>query len=300
VTTRYPAPEENPVITRARVRRTAAVAALAAATVLSLAACAFAGSSSGTATSAGPSAAALDTLTAGKLTIATGQPAYSPWVENDDPASKKGFEAAVAYAVAEKLGFTDSDVVWVRSTFDSAIAPGAKDWDLNIQQFSVTDERKKAVDFSSPYYTTTQAVVTTGSSKAASATSIADLKTDVIGVASGTTSYRVAAEKLGTDNLRVFNSNDDAVLALKSGQIDALVVDLPTAFYLAGAELDNGKVIGQFDDTTGGDQLAFVLPKGSPLTTAVTAAVDALQADGTLAALQKQWLADAVNAPVLN
>ncbi|WP_296195535.1 ABC transporter substrate-binding protein [uncultured Microbacterium sp.] len=283
---------------RSRLRAVGA-ALVATAAALSLTACAFAGTGSG---DASPSTApgALQTVTPGKLTIATGQPAFSPWVEDDDPASGKGFEAAVAYAVADKLGVAKDDVVWVRSTFESAIAPGAKDWDLNIQQFSITDERKQSVDFSSPYYTTTQAVVTTASSPAASVTSVADLAKYRVGVASSTTSYTVAAAKLGADKLSVYNSNDDVVAALKSGQIDALVVDLPTAFYLSGAVLDDGKVVGQFADSTeGGDQLAFVLPKGSALTAPVTAAVDALRADGTLADLEKQWLSDAVDAPVL-
>ncbi|MDQ1123992.1 ABC transporter substrate-binding protein [Microbacterium trichothecenolyticum] len=283
----------------ARLRRVAALTAVAAATVVSLTACAFAptGSDAG---SAPATDGALQTVTAGKLTIATGEPAFSPWVENDDPASCEGFEAAVSCAVAEKLGFAASDIVWVRSNFDSAIAPGPKDWDMNIQQFSITDERKQAVDFSSPYYTTTQAVVTTGTSPAASVTSVAELKNLPVGVMSATTSYTVAADQLGTANLSVFNSNDDAVAALQSGQVDAIVVDLPTAFYLAGAVLDDGKVVGQFPDSSaGGDELAYVLPKGSALTTPVSDAIDALRADGTLEQLQQKWLADAVDAPVL-
>jgi len=283
----------------ARLRRVAALTAVATATVVSLTACAFAptGSDAG---SAPATDGALQTVTAGKLTIATGEPAFSPWVENDDPASCEGFEAAVSCAVAEKLGFATSDIVWVRSNFDSAIAPGPKDWDMNIQQFSITDERKQAVDFSSPYYTTTQAVVTTGTSPAASVTSVAELKNLPVGVMSATTSYTVAADQLGTANLSVFNSNDDAVAALQSGQVDAIVVDLPTAFYLAGAVLDDGKVVGQFPDSSaGGDELAYVLPKGSALTTPVSDAIDALRADGTLEQLQQKWLADAVDAPVL-
>ncbi len=271
----------------ARLRRAAALTAVAAATVVSLTACAFAptGSDAG---SAPATEGALQTVTAGKLTIATGEPAFSPWVENDDPASGEGFEAAVADAVATQLGFSKDDVVWVRSTFDSAIAPGAKDWDLNLQQFSITEQRKQAVDFSSPYYTTTQAVVSTGTSPAASATTVAELKNLPVGVMSATTSYQVAADQLGTGNLSVFNSNDDAVAALQAGQVDAIVVDLPTAFYLAGAVLDDGKVVGQLPDSSaGGDELAFVLPKGSALTGPVTDAVDALRADGTLDELQQ-------------
>lgn len=283
----------------ARLRRAAALTAVAAATVVSLTACAFAPTGSG-AGAAPASEGALQTVTAGKLTIATGEPAFSPWVENDDPASGEGFEAAVADAVASQLGFSKDDVVWVRSTFESAIAPGPKDWDLNLQQFSVTEERKNAVDFSSPYYTTTQAVVTTGSSPAASATSVAELKNIPVGVMTATTSYKVAAAQLGTANISVFNSNDDAVAALQAGQVDAIVVDLPTAFYLAGAVLDDGKVVGQFPDSSdGGDELAIVLPKGSALTAPVTEAVDALREDGTLDELQQTWLGGTTAAPVL-
>ena len=242
----------------------------------------------------------LQTLTPGKLTIATSEPAYSPWVLDDDPTTGKGFESAVAYAVAEQLGFSKDDVVWVRSPFEAAIAPGPKDWDFNIQQFSITDDRKKAVDFSSPYYTTSQAVVTTEGSKAASATSLADLDGLKIGTSVGSTSYSAAVAQLGEKNVQVFNSNDDVVAALQAGQIDALVIDLPSAFYLRDAVLDGGKIVGQLADSTeGGDQYGLLLAKDSPLTAPVTAAVDALQADGTLASLEEQWLTTAENVPVL-
>lgn len=257
-----------------------------------------------TQTSGGQSPAASDgklpTITDGKLTIATGQPAYSPWVIDDDPASGEGFEAAVAYAVAEKLGFAKDDVVWVRTTFDAAIAPGAKDWDVNLQQFSITDERKNAVDFSSPYYTTAQAVVTLEGSPAVGASSIADLKGVMFGVQTGTTSQRMLVDTVAPSaEPLVFNSSQDTVQALKGGQVDAIVVDLPTALYLVSAELDTGKVVGQFADTTGGDEYGLVLPKGSALTGPVTEAVDALREDGTLEELATTWLSDSVDAPVL-
>lgn len=271
--------------------RTLKAVALAAAALIALSACA--GTSTGTNT-----ASSDNTVTNGKLTIATGQPAYSPWVDDNKPESGKGFEAAVAYAVAEKMGYSKSDVVWTRSTFDSAIAPGAKDWDLNIQQFSVTTARKKAVDFSTPYYSTTQAIVTTSKSPAASATSLADLKNDKIGVATGTTSLTVVSDKIGVTP-QVFNSNDDAVLALKSGQIDAVVTDLPTAFYISSAELKDGKIVGQLSDDGSGDKFAFVLPKGSKLTAKVDKALAALISDGTLAKLTTKWLSSQVEVPVL-
>lgn len=258
--------------------------------------------SESTSASATPTAVDVKTLTvtSGKLTIATGKPAYSPWVEDDKPESGKGFEAAVAYAVAEKLGFAKEDVVWKRTTFDEAIAPGPKAWDFNLQQYSITDERKKAVDFSSSYYTTSQAVLTYAGSPAEKATSIADLKSVKFGVAIGTTSQKALTTIIApTSQPKIFNSNDDLVQALKSKQIEALVVDLPTALYLAAAEIDNGKIVGQLADTSGGDQFGLVLAKGSKLTEPVTAAVDALKADGTLAALEKQWLSDSIKVPVL-
>jgi polar amino acid transport system substrate-binding protein len=284
-------------------------AAASAAFALGLVACATGTTPSASAgtpsTSTTPTASASTdvkqlTVTPGKLTIATGKPAYSPWVEDDKPESGKGFEAAVAYAVADKLGFTKEEVVWKRSTFDGAITPGPKEWDFNLQQFSITDKRKKAVDFSSPYYTTAQAVLTYKGSPIAAAASIADLKSAKLGAAVGTTSLTALTDLIApTTKPGVFNNNDDAVLALKNKQIDGLVVDLPTALYLAAAEIDNGTIIGQLADSTGGDQFGLVLQKGSTLTAPVSAAVDALEADGTLAALQKTWLSESIKVPVL-
>ena len=279
--------------------RRAALFALGS-TVL-LGSCTIASDGKNTPNSASASEGSLKTVTPGKLTIATGEPAYSPWVENNDPASGKGFEAAVAYAVAGKLGFANADVVWVRSTFDAAVAPGAKDWDFNLQQFSITEERRNAVDFSSPYYTTAQAVVSLKGSPVAGATTVAELKGALLGAQTGTTSHRMLTETVApTTAPSVFNNSQDTVQALKGGQVDAIVVDLPTALYLVAAELDGGVVVGQFADTSGGDQFGLVLPKGSALTAAVTGAVDALRADGTLDSLTKTWLSETVNVPVLS
>ncbi|WP_454966268.1 ABC transporter substrate-binding protein [Arachnia propionica] len=279
--------------------RRAALFALGS-TVL-LGSCTIASDGKNTPDSASASEGALKTVTPGKLTIATGEPAYSPWVENNDPASGKGFEAAIAYAVAGKLGFANADVVWVRSTFDAAVAPGAKDWDFNLQQFSITEERRKAVDFSSPYYTTAQAVVTLKGSPVSGATTVAELKGALLGAQTGTTSHRMLTETVApTTAPSVFNNSQDTVQALKGGQVDAIVVDLPTALYLVASELDDGVVVGQFADTSGGDQFGLVLPKGSALTAAVTGAVDALRADGTLDSLTKTWLSETVNVPVLS
>lgn len=279
--------------------RRATLAALGSTVLLS--ACTIASDGKNVPDSASASEGSLKTVTPGKLTIATGEPAYSPWVEDNDPASGKGFEAAVAYAVAGKLGFANADVVWVRSTFDAAIAPGAKDWDFNLQQFSITEERRNAVDFSSPYYITAQAVVSLKGSPVAGATTVAELKGALLGAQTGTTSHRMLTETVApTTAPSVFNNSQDTVQALKGGQVDAIVVDLPTALYLVAAELDGGVVVGQFADTSGGDQFGLVLPKGSALTAAVTGAVDALRADGTLDSLAKTWLSDSVNVPVLS
>ena len=243
-----------------------------------------------------------DYVTDGKLTIGTGEPAYYPWVLDDDPTSGEGFESAIAYAVAEELGFDKEDVVWVRTTFDEAIAPGPKDFDFNLQQFSITEDRAQNIDFSSAYYETTQVVITTSASAAADAGSIADLKPLLIGAQVGTTSFDAIEQQIQPDaGAQAFNTNDDAKLALQSGQVDAIVVDLPTAFYLTGVELDGGIIVGQLPKPDGksGDEFGLVLEKDSPLTAKVTAAVDALREDGTLQAIADEWLADAADAPVL-
>ncbi len=279
-----------------RILRRSTAAAIAVAAVFSLAACASTPSDS---SSEAPADGSLPTVTAGKLTIATGEIDYEPWFVDDDASNGEGFEGAVANAVAAELGFDAEDIVWVRTGFDAAITPGPKDWDINIQQFSVTEERKNAVDFSSPYYTTTQAVVALNGSVAASDTTIADLAEVKVGVAAGTTSYTVAKDELGEANLSVFNTVDDVVLALQSGQIDALVTDLPGAFYLTAAVVDDSTVVGQFATSDGGDEFAFVLPKDSELTSSVSDAVDALREDGTLAELEQTWLSDTVDVPVL-
>lgn len=241
-----------------------------------------------------------DTVTEGKLTIGTGNPAYSPWVLDDTPESGEGFESAVAYAVAEKLGFAKEDVIWVRTTFDEAIAPGVKNFDFNLQQYSITEERRANIDFSTPYYETAQVVVTVAGSPAASATSIADLQGYLIGAATGTTSFSAIGNVIKpTQAALAFNSNDDAKAALSNGQVDAIVLDLPTALYAAYVELTGGVIIGQLPTAEKGDQFGLVLDKGSKLTAAVSKALDELRADGTLAALEAKWLTADAGVPVL-
>lgn len=278
------------------LRRTRLAAVLAAVALLVLTGC---GDSNAPAAGSDQDTS-LQTLTEGKLTIGTGEPAYSPWVEEDKPESGKGFEAAVAYAVAAELGFAKDDVVWVRTPFDAVISPGPKDFDFNIQQFAISDQRKKAVDFSSPYYLTAPALVSLEGNKGADAKALADLKEVTIGAAVGTTTLTAVEEAVSpTQKVQPFNSNEDAVQALRTKAIDVLAVDVPTALYLASAELDGGVVVGQLDSDQGGEELGLLLEKGSPLTGPVTEAVDTLRQKGVLDDLAAEWLTDAAGAPVL-
>ncbi len=243
----------------------------------------------------------LATVEAGVLTIATGEPAYEPWVLNDAPESGEGFEAAVAYAVAEQLGYDKSAVKWIRTTFDGAIAPGPKNFDFNIQQYSITEERAKVVDFSSAYYKSNQSIVSFKGSKIEGVTSIADLKAKnpKLGAAVASTSLDAIENQLGLKP-QVFNDNAAAVAALKNGQIDGLVVDLPTAFYLSAVEVPNGIIVGQLENSAANDAGAgLLLAKDSPITSCVTKAVDAIRDNGTLAAITDKWLAASAGAPVL-
>jgi len=247
------------------------------------------------------SAANLQTLEPGVLTIATGEPAFYPWVIDDAPESGEGFEAAVAYAVATELGYDQSAVKWVRTTFDAAIAPGPKTFDFNLQQYSITEQRREVVDFSSPYYQANQTIISFKGSKLDGAATLQDVADSgaKLGAAVGTTSLEVIETALGL-SASVFNDNAAGVTALKNKQIDGLVVDLPTAFYLAAVEIPGGIIVGQIEGTDDSDQgFGLLLAKSSPLTDCVTQAVDAIRSNGTLAAITEQWLADSAGAPVL-
>jgi polar amino acid transport system substrate-binding protein len=275
----------------ARFRPLAAAVAIVA--VGALAACSSGSDAVGSDSSSGY-------VTDGKFTVATGEPAYFPYVIDDDPESGEGFEAAVAYAVAEELGFAKDDVEWVRTTFDDAIAPGPKTFDVNLQQFTIDESRAESVDFSTPYFSTPQAIVTVAGSPAADASSIADLEGYLIGAASGTTSFTTIEDVIKpSSGAQAFNSNDDAKLALENGTVDAIVVDLPTAFYLTGVELTDGVLLGQLPLSGIADEWGFVLEKDSPLTADVSAAVDALRASGKLQEITDEWLEAGAGAPVL-
>lgn len=236
----------------------------------------------------------------GVLTIATDEPVYGPWFDNNEPSNGKGYEAAVAYAVAKELGYSADKVEWVRVPFNNVVAPGCRNFDFDINEFSITPERAKVIDFSTGYYDVTQAVITVAGSKIANAKSIADLKRVKLGAQVGTTSYATITDVIKpTQDAAVFDTNDVAKQALANGQIDGLVVDLPTAFYITAVDLENGKIVGQFPAKKGGEQFGLVLSKGSVLTADVSKAVDTLRANGTLAKIEDQWLAAGASAPVL-
>ncbi|MFG2136545.1 ABC transporter substrate-binding protein [Streptomyces sp. NPDC048650] len=289
------------------VNRPRRLAAWATAILLTTAVgCAPQDESPGGGSATGPGARGCDrgklaTVASGKLTVGTDKPAYAPWFVDDDPAGGKGFESAVAHAVAKRLGYGKGAVRWQTVPFNNAFAPGAKKFDFDINQISISAARKRAVAFSSGYYDVRQAVIALKGSRAAKAKSIADLKSAKLGAQVGTTSLDFVNDTIRPSRTpAVFQKNDLAKSALKNGQVDAIVVDLPTAFYITSTEVRDAEVVGQFrTGGTGKEQFGLVLDKESRITGCVTAAVDALRKDGTLAALEKKWLTDAVAVPVL-
>ena len=241
----------------------------------------------------------LPTKREGVLTIATDKPAYPPYFIDDDPSNGKGFESAVAYAIADRLGYSREQVKWVVEPFNSSYAPGPKDFDFDVNQISITPPREKAVDFSVPYYTANQAVVALNGSDAASATSLEELKEAKLGVQIGTTSLEAVEERIDPSaEPQIFNSSNDVVTALKNGQIDAVVVDLPTALYLTAVQVPAAKVVGQFS-APGGDRWGALLAKGSPLTPCVSAAIEELRDSGELERITERWMSQAAGAPEL-
>jgi polar amino acid transport system substrate-binding protein len=242
----------------------------------------------------------LSLLTPGTFTVATDNPAYEPWFSDNKPSNGKGYESAVAYAVAKQLGFQPAEVKWVTASFNNVVTPGRKNFDVDINQVSISEKRKQAVDFSTGYYDVAQSVVTYRGSKIANASSLADLKGAKLGAQVGTTSYATITNTIKpSQKPSVYDTNDLAVQALKNKQIDGIVVDLPTGFYMSAAQLGNGKIVGQISSGSSPEQFGFVLTKGSKLTPCVSKAVDALRSDGALARLQQQWLATAGGAPEL-
>ncbi|MGH2925311.1 MAG: ABC transporter substrate-binding protein [Solirubrobacterales bacterium] len=274
--------------------------------VVALALALFAGCGSKSSDSSTPTTAAackagkLQTHTSGQLTVATDKPAYPPYFENDDPTNGKGFESAVAYAIADQLGFSPSQVRWVTEPFNASYAPGPKDFDFDVNQISITPARAQHVDFSSPYYTANQAVVAAKGSSAADATSLADLKDASIGVQLGTTSLDAVNAQIQPSNQpKVFNDSNDVVTALKENQVDAVVVDLPTALYLTAAQVPSATIVGQFS-APGGDRWGALLAKGSSITGCISQAIDSLRSSGRLGQIETRWMSQAAKAPVLN
>lgn len=273
--------------------RTVLAATLATAALL------LAGCASG---SAAPAESSADEgfVTPGKLTIATGDIAYEPYVIGDDPASGKGFEAAIAYAIADKLGFAADDVEWVRTSFEAAIAPGPKNFDFNIQQYTITDERKQAVDFSTPYYSASQAVVGIKGGPTEGVDTLAGLKDLSLGAMAGSTSAQTIEEVIQPTNAPLlYASNEDAVAAFNANQFDAFVIDLPTAFLATSMYIENSYIVGELPAGGVADEWGVVLAKDSPLTDRVSAAIDELREDGTLAEITDEWLGAGLGVTLL-
>ena len=289
---------------RPRSRALTVLGAAAAVALLASACAPKSDSASTTATgsaSASCSTSSLALYKSGQLTVATDSPAYSPWFDNNNPSDGKGFESAVAYAVAKELGFSNSQVKWVTESFDNSYAPGSKNFDFDINEISITSTRAKAVDFSTGYYDVNQGVLTLSNSKYANATSLSALKGAKIGVQVSTTSYQAVVNQIKpSGSVAVYNTTDDEVNALKNGQVDAIVTDMPTVFYLASAELNNGKIVGQFNYDGGTpEQFGLLLQKNSGLTSCVNQALAKVKSSGELASITKQWLADSAGAPEL-
>jgi polar amino acid transport system substrate-binding protein len=270
------------------------------------------GGSDNNTSSSGAAAASCDRadlklVNGSKLTVGTDNPAFPPWFGGtpkapwkvSNPASGEGFESAVAYAVALRLGINKPEVEWVVVPFNTSFAPGPKKFDFDINEISFTPARAKVVDFSDSYYDVNQAIVVKKGTKIAGATSIADLKPYKLGVQIGTTSYQYIKDNIKpSQQPAVYDTNDAAVAALKNGQTDALVVDLPTAFYVTAVQVPNSKILGQFESTTG-EHFGMVFAKGNPLVKCVNQALAGLKADGTLKRIQDRWLSKVVAAPVL-
>lgn len=243
------------------------------------------------AASSGDSCAVADLALheAGKLTVATGEPVFPPWMLDDDPSSGEGFESAVVYAIANELGFANEDVQWVRTSFDEAISPVEKPYDFNIQQYTITAERDEIVDFSTAYYQAEKSLVAIDGSAAASATSLADLADVKFGATIGTTDLEFIENVIGASDVAVFNDQVDVVSAMVAGQIDATVVGLPTALFMTAVQLDNGVIAGVFasEDEEG---LGLLFTEGSELVSCVNGALQSLDDAGTLDALAEEWL----------
>jgi polar amino acid transport system substrate-binding protein len=253
----------------------------------------------------------LELVTPGQLTIGTDNPAFPPWFEGgtpegsdweiNDPSTGEGFESAVAYAVADKLGFSEDEVEWIVVPFNNSFRPGQKKFDFDINQISVTTERDRAVDFSDSYYEVNQGLVAVKGSELENAESADDLKQHQLGAQVGTTSLAYIQEQIQPDKEpRVYDTSNDVVSAINAKQIDGIVVDLPTAFFLVGSEeVKNGVVVGQFPSVGGQEHFGMLFEEGNPLRDCVNDALAELTAEGTLGRIQQEWLSQKTDAPVL-
>jgi polar amino acid transport system substrate-binding protein len=252
----------------------------------------------------------LNLVQPGQLTIGTDNPAFPPWFgggtskdspwEVNDPATGKGFESAVAYAVAERLGFTEAEVEWIEVPFNQIFKPGPKDFDFAINQVSFKPAREEAVDFSQSYYDVNQSLVAVKGTPIASASSLEDLRQYRIGAPIGTTSFDYIAQNVQPEqDPAVYDTLNDSIRALENGQVDGIVVDLPTAFFITAVQLDRGVIVGQFPTVGQQEYFGLVFEQNDPLLTCANRALTRLKADGTLQSIQDEWLSQVVDVPVL-
>ena len=257
-------------------------------------------SSSGSATSCTKSKLSSQLQTAGKLTVATDNPAYPPWFVANTPSNGKGYESAVAYAIAKQLGFANSDVSWVQEPFLKAIAPGPKAFDFDINEASVTPQRAEAVTFSNSYYDVQQAIVARKGTAIVTKHSLAQLKTYLYGDQSGTTGLAyITGHIQPTQQPKVFDTLAQAGAALEAGRIDALVTDTPTAQFMAAAQLKHPPTVLVAQFPTVGEHYGLVFTKDNPLVTCVNKAIDDLKSNGTLASLQQKYLGIYLKFPTI-
>ena len=252
----------------------------------------------------------LQLVQEGKLTVGTDNPAFPPWFEGgteegsqwelNDPSTGEGYESAVTYAVAEQLGFAEDEVEWVVVPFDQSFKPGPKDFDFDINQISFTEERAESVDFSDSYYDVAQALVALNANPVSDASSLEELKEYKLGAPIGTTSYQYIVDNIQPEqDPAVYNTLNDSISGVKGKQIDGVVVDLPTAFFITAVQLPKSTIVGQFPQAEGQEYFGMVFEKGNPLVECVNEALAALREDGTLDQIEQEWLADKADAPVL-
>lgn len=242
----------------------------------------------------------MATKTKGKLTVATGEVVFEPWMKDDNPENGEGFESALVYALAEKLGYKKEDVSWVRTGFDEAVAPGEKDWDFNLQQYSITDERKQVVDFSAPYYTVQQAIVAAKDSKIKDARTVADLVNASLGAHVGSTSLNYIDDVIKPATpAKAYDDNVAAKAAIDAGQVDGVLFDLPTAYYVTAVEMPDTSIVGVLPQADGGEEMGLLMAKGSPIKACVDQAMGQLDADGVLTKLRDTWLTAGGDIPTL-